>query len=297
MAVPCYSVIVTDRGAGVAIVAGAAVAITVAGCSLLVSTDGLASSADADAGATDAGGSDASVVDANVSDGATEAAVDAGDASDSSTGPFCASLTKKPKFCADFDMGTVHDYGSLFGSPTLDLSVSKSAPASLLAVVETSDTTRGCSVQTSFTDTPSSVAFSFDVRVDEYDSTHDVELVTVNFSSAGNVLCDVNVAVRSNMWTLGEYCEANGTANGVGSAHRSPAQLQLAKWTHVDVVAALAAGGALTLTIDGTKVVDATTEPGFATGKTGIVIGIPYLQTLATKRSKVHTDNVTYDYQ
>ena len=275
--------------------AGAAVTIAVGGCSLLVSTDGLASSADAAPGATDGGGADTSAGNATGSDGGSSDA--AADASDASTGPFCASLSPKPKFCADFDQGgTAGDYGSIFGTPSLDVSTSKSAPASLLAIVETSASVRGSAVQTNLSDTPTAIALSFDVFVDEYDSAHDVELVTVNYASAGNLYCDVNVAVRSNMWTVGEYCQMNGTATGVAAAHHTSSQLMRGKWTHIDVTAAVVSGGALTMAVDGVKAFDGTMEPGFVTGKTAIVIGIPYLQTVATSRSKVFTDNVVYDY-
>jgi len=278
----------------VAIAAGAAIATALGGCSLLVSTNGLTTVGDAaPTDTTDARGApDSSAGDAPTA----EAAADAGDAADANTGPFCASLNPKPKFCADFDKGSVSDYGSLFGTPTLDLSISKSAPASLLSIVETSAMVRGSSVETTFPDAPTSIAISVDIFVDEYDIAHDVELVTANFASTGNVFCDVNIAVRMNAWTIGEYCETNGTANGVGANHRTSATLQLAKWTHVDATVDLSPGGAMHMAVDGTAAFDGTGEPGFVTGKTGIVMGIPYLQPMATSRSKVHTDNLTYDY-
>jgi hypothetical protein len=210
--------------------------------------------------------------------------------------PFCASLTTKPKYCADFDTGSISDYGRLDGLPTIDPAVSKSPPASLLAVVEVNASGRYAKVTRDFTDTPASFAVAFDILVDEYDTSHDVELVAVQLSQSATQICLLNASVRGNQWTFDESCQ-DGATRTVDIAHRSSISLQLSRWTHVDFSVVFGATRTFTLTIDGQSAYTSVAlDPATASGAAAVSVGINYLQTAATTRTKLHMDNVTFDY-
>lgn len=261
-------------------------ASAVAGCSLLVATDGLTGAAVTPG--NDGGGPETST--------AAEAGTDAAaDAAEAGAPPFsCDSLVPKPKLCADFDTGSLTDVGRNSGAaPVLDSSISQSPARAMLATVEATATERFSKVVHDFTDTPTSFVTSFDVYFDEYDTTHDVELVTVQLRRTGTNSCIVNVAVRLNAWTLDETCEG---APALAVAHRSALFMKLSRWTHIEFSTDFSAR-TFSLVIDGDKTfANVPIQPGLATGLPTLGIGIAYLQTNAT-RSKARFDNVVFDYK
>jgi hypothetical protein len=267
-------------------VTGVAIAIAAAGCSLLVSTSGLSGAAEA---------SDAGVADARA--GESGPPLDSGIDADAAPGPYCASLVPKPKFCADFDDGAIAEYGQSNGAVSLDTLQSKSAPASLLATVEANATERYGQLVRSFqNDTPSSVDLSFDAYVDEYDATHDVELMTVRFVRPAQKVCLINVAIRRNAWTFDETCDDGSTAP-LALAHASSILLKQSRWTHVEVSASFVAPRTFSLSVDGVMTFSGVPlAPALTTGAVQLIMGITYLQAQST-RAKVHTDNVRLDYR
>jgi hypothetical protein len=260
-----------------------------------VSTGGLAGDAGAAVGDGD-GGDGGSV---GPGDGTTGAdGVSGGDGSvvEASAMPFCASLSPKPKYCADFDTGSISDDGNLDGLPTIDPAVSKSPPASLLAVVEVNASGRGAKVTRDFIDTPASFAVAFDILVDEYDASHDVELVAVQLTRSGTQVCLFDASVRGNQWTIDESCQ-DGATRTVEIPHRSSISLMPSRWTHVAFSVVFGATRTLTLTIDGQSAYTSLAlDPATASGTAALSVGINYLQTAATIRTKLHMDNVTFDY-
>ena len=273
-----------------------AAAAALCGCSLIVATDGLSDGAggalgdraDGGDGGSPATGDGSTMTDAGAESGGEDAASDAG------TPPFCASLSPKPRYCADFDKGTIFDYGRLVGTPTLDTGVSKSAPASMLAMVEADATERDSKTYEDFTETPQSFDVAFDILVEEYDGAHDVELGNVVLSQPSNKSCILGVAVRGGQWCFDESC-GNGSSYTVNLDHRSSISLQRSQWVHVAFSASFVSQ-TFSVTVDGQSAfADVPLQAGVATGTASLAMGINYLQTAATSRAKLHVDNVTFD--
>ncbi len=260
----------------------AAIAIAGAGCSLLVSTDGLSSSTPAaDAGLPVEGGTDGSPRDA---------------ASDAEAGlppPFCASLVPKPTLCADFDTGNLETLFRAAGEPALDTAVATSAPRSLLGIVEQGASRRYSSVNRDFNMTPASFDVSFQAYLDEYDATNDVELVTVFFRKPSST-CNIGVAVRRGKWTIDEYCEAGGNP-GVNAIHRTDENGVRGKWTKVTFSASLVAPRVYSMSVDGRKTFDARPlDPGLEVAPVTVAAGVNYVQ-VGGGRAKLHMDDLTVD--
>lgn len=260
-------------------------ASAIAGCSLLVSTDGLSGSAAVAPG--NEGGPDTSTA----GDGGADVTADGADAS---ALPFCDSLVPKPKLCADFDTGSLTDVGRISGGPpVLDGTVARSPPRALLATVETNATNRYSKVVHDFPDTPTSFVASFDVYFEEYDATHDVELVSLQLRRSTSSSCIVDVSVRMNAWTMDESCDGTPV---LAVAHRSGLFMKLSRWTHIELATDFSLR-TFSLAVDGDKTfADAPIQPGLASGVPSLGIGIAYLQANAT-RSKARFDNVVFDYK
>ncbi len=257
----------------------------VSGCSLLVTTDGLS------AGTTDAGaGMEA---EGGMNEGGTPIS-DA--ATDAPPPPFCATLSPKPKFCADFDTGALTELGTLTGMVTLDTSASKSPAGSLACEVPTGSAKRGALIQHDFGETPSAYDLSFDVFVDTYDATLDVELISVSFRSPGGGTCVTDVSIRDTVWTLDESCESGGSPTVLAS-HETVLAARTGRWVHIDASVSFAPSRTYSLAVDGQPLFFALPlMADLKTGDVALLMGITYTQMGATT-AKVHLDNVRFDYR
>jgi hypothetical protein len=267
---------------------GMMVAVALAGgCSLLVSTDGLVGPT----AASDASTADAS--DASTSDGPL-----APDAADSATAkPYCASLSPKPKFCADFDTGQLADFEHRAGTISLETAVSTSPPRSLLAVVERNAPNLFAHVQTNFPDTPASYEVSFDAYVAEYDATHDVELMTVRLMSPDGITCTPDVSIRNGFWRFDEYCVKNDTAV-LEVSHDTKVLAPYGRWVHVALSVSFTPTRTYSLSIDDQQVFAALPlAPGLVSGPVQFYAGIAYMQRDAISRSKIYFDNIRFDFK
>jgi hypothetical protein len=273
---PCVTVAAMSAWRALLVITAVAIA---PGCSLLLSTDGLRS----------AGG------DAEVLDSSADAGVDFSVSSDGPGLPFCASLSSRPKFCADFDTGLLTDLGGVVGNMVLDTPRATSPPRSLLAVVETGASPPVAELYHAFADTPSSFDASFDIYIDEHDATHDFELTAVELKQTPQKGCGVRVAARQNTWTLDEFCFDNGTTT-LSVVHTTSVSLVPARWTHIDFSASFSPTRAFTFAIDGVKAFSAVPlQPGLTSGVATLLVGIYFLPSGAT-RAKAHIDNVRFDY-
>jgi hypothetical protein len=255
------------------------------GCSLVVSTDGLSGAAPSAAD----GGAD-SPTEAIAAEAGSEAGADA------AAGPYCASLVPRPKFCVDFDTGSLADLGETQGTVALDSSLSRSPARSLSCEVLTGATNRGALFTHPFGEVPSSYDLSFDAWVDSYDATHDVELNTMTLRNGTDSTCRTDVSIRDGLWTVDESCESGG-AETFGVSHKSTLAMQLGRWAHVDASVSFAPTRTLSLAVDG-QVLLAAVPLGAAvtTGELTLQVGIIYAQTGATT-AKVHLDNVRFDFR
>jgi hypothetical protein len=265
---------------------------TLAGCSFLVSTDGLSGTvviiAGGDGGGTDAAGAGEG--------GGADATADAGTDGDAGPPPpFCASLTAQPVLCADFDNDALTNYGDIQGAPpTLDTTLFTSPARSMLAVVESDATNRYSKIAHAYQPTPTSLQGTFSVYVDEYDVSHDVELVAVQLVPSATKSCILTVAVRMNEWSLDESCDVSGTSV-LSMSHRSSIFMKKGRWMRVSFGADFSAR-TLSLTIDDQRpFAGLAMQDALANGPSVFAMGIAYLQLNAT-RAKVRFDDVVYDF-
>jgi len=224
-------------------------------CSLLTSVDGLTSGA---LPPSSEGGADAS------SD--APGAVDGG-ASDAEAGPSldgglnCAMLSPAPKLCVDFGQGRVHAAGlktatdfeaqSTAGAPQprLDSSQATSPPAS--ALFELSDSNKVSYLLRTF-DGPAAarIELSASLRVDGVGSS-DMDLMELRFG-------DIDAAVF--LQRYGEklsILEAYGTDGGSDTLGIPLlVTLPFGRWMRVGLVLVTGASPTLTVSVDGTMVVD-----------------------------------------
>lgn len=262
-----------------------------AGCTLLTSTDGLSGTETVpDGGAADSASDAAATETGPVADAGADSDADA------AVGPYCASLSPPPKFCADFDMGVLTDYGSPSNGATFDSAVFKSPSRSLLCTVSGGAVDRYSQLDKAFGESPSSYEVSFDIFVDTYDASRDVELVGVHLSQGGGATCDTKLSIRGSVWHFDESCET-ASASVFALSHDAKVTAAIGRWVHVDYAVSLVAPRALSLAIDGAKAIDALTpNAALSTGSARLIMGISYLQQNATG-SKVHLDNVRFDFK
>lgn len=267
-----------------ALVAAAMLAVA-GGCSLLVSTSGL----------DDGTAADASTVDGAVSTDATDGdgPSDAGSRDADGAGGFCASMGSPPKFCLDFDTGDLSGLDELAGAPTLDTSRSVSPTRSLLADVPGDATERYAKVIKNFGTTPRSFELSFDVYVEQYDPTKDVELPSMVLRVSGVHMCSLGVAVRRGNFTFDEYCVKNDVED-VDVSHRTTAGTRLGLWTHVNVAVDLQSR-VLSMSVED-AMITAALSPKLAVGALSLAVGINYLQNMSG-RAKTYFDNVRFDFR
>ena len=267
----------------------AVAALAGGGCSLLVSTSDLAAAGPSgDAGAGETRSDEASTT--------TEGGTTTDSGGDPALAPFCVSQNPKPKFCADFDTGSLLQLGTVEGTVTLDTAVSKSPPRSMSCEVSTTSAKRNGQVVHPFNEVPRSYDLSFDVYVDVYDVTHGVELITVAMQPSAETRCVTDVAIRDGVWAVDESCETNNT-QVYGVTHASVKRVELGRWVHVDTSVSLEAARTLSLTVDGQSLFSATPlNAGLMAGNVTLQVGIVYTQLNATT-AKVHFDNVRFDYR
>ncbi|MBS2020241.1 MAG: hypothetical protein JST00_45700 [Deltaproteobacteria bacterium] len=267
---------------------GALIALST-GCSLVVSTSGLTGGGDTptNEGGVDGGAGDAA---ADVSADATDARPTP-DAGDGGNTPFCASLTTKPTFCADFDVGALGDLGSLVGSPALDTSAFVSSPRSLLATVQGSDTNRSSCLSTALNATPAALEVRFKARIDESAPAQGIEVLNVLFAKPQGS-CNVIYSTRDGEWTFDEYCSVNDTTTLV-DIHRTGVKVVAGAWVSITSKVDLTSKKA-SVSLDGALPVDVTLSPGLTTGPATLTVGINYVE-VGTARSRVHVDDVFVD--
>ena len=243
------------------------------------------------------GGLDASadVVDS----GAAEAEASAPDA-----GPFCASLSPKPIFCADFDEGSVtagwDDTHLDQGTVTLSTTTSVSSPAAALA--QTPATQTGypvAALEKKFPQPTGDVVVAFDLDLETIDPNAPyTKLLALSFDGNNPPFVfylqipdpsHVDVALAVPQADGGESYDDFGVAG----------LPQLGKWTHVEIDlfksttdATMASGQVL---FDGSAVI-----PKFdfgssaALGNVTLAVGVVGANS-PTNAWSVHVDDVTYD--
>ncbi|HTQ43789.1 MAG TPA: hypothetical protein VMI75_13600 [Polyangiaceae bacterium] len=246
---------------GAAARAMAALLVPCAGCTVLLPLNGLErQGASSDAApealgdvAVEGGGGDVAS-EANMPDtaGGSDAASEmaSGDVvtlpdADAAPGPFCATLSPQPSFCADFD-GAAFDMGfsseSTFTPPEIgaDATYSVSAPNSFFATIPSgtgiSDT--WAYLQKDFMTTAQGVDLAFDLRPVDTVSAGDAVVAEIGLDQGQPTEHDVEL-VFSTSAAIEEAFE-QGDGGWVFPHHDCSTALQVGKWTHVEIVVSLA---------------------------------------------------------
>ena len=257
-----------------------------AGCSLLVSTDGLSSAAGATApldAASESGPGDAALLDGSTTADATDG---------QPAGGFCDSVNPKPTFCADFDTGALETF-ALVGGPTLDPTFARSPPRSLMAVVEQGAVERFARVEHPLSVSPTYAAVSLQVFLDEYDAGKDLEIGGLLLKPSNGSSCALFAAVRSGRWTADQYCQTSGTttASNVGT---SSAAGVMGRWFALTLVLDLEKRH-LSLSVDGVIVIDSRPlDAAVVFAPATVYVGLAYVSVDAT-RTRLHVDNLTVE--
>jgi hypothetical protein len=208
-------------------------------------------------------------------------------------GPFCATLSPTPLFCADFDEGSptagfspIHTTG---GSLSLDSAEFVTSPGALLA--QSSAIAAGGVVDTTvyrsfaLSGQTLTATLDWDVRVDQADAAGGVAVLgELALHDAGGDVYFLQLQVTSNggaplSCNLPEvYVPSTGGA-GAYTAHPASATIALSRWTHVTLsMTAPFAGGAgtATLSLDGMQAESTPISVAVSGFTPSFGIGLPY---------------------
>jgi hypothetical protein len=287
----------------VALLAASAVsAASLASCSILTSSDGLAGGITPD-GAVDDGAAGSAPDAAPGDSGAADAHDD--DASVATGASFCARLSPAPLFCDDFDehpLATSWDsVVAVEGVVALYADDSRSPPRSMWVTTGTqSDLGLQAFVVKAFaswTARPMTATLDVDVRVDRATAT-DLPLVAIQLLEATGKLYEVQLRASgtgaSLATTLREHTR-DGTADAVSD--RGLAQsLGVNAWSHVriELTYRIVAGGRARVSIDGVIALDAPVSPSTIGGTPRVALGITGVYG-PTEPWAVRYDNAVFD--
>jgi hypothetical protein len=291
-----------SRFARVVLFAASAVsAASLASCSLLTSSDGLAGVPTIDGAVDD--GAVRSVPDAAARDSGE---VDANDDAPVATGAsFCAHLSPAPLFCDDFDeLPLATSWDSVVaaeGVVALYADDSRSPPRSMWVTTSTqSDLALQAFVVKAFapwTARPMTATLDVDVRVDRATAT-DVPLVAIQLLEASGKLYEVQLrasgAGASLTTTFREHTR-DGTSDAVSDRGLADTVLVNA-WTHVrvELTYRIVAGSRARVSIDGVIALDAPVSPSTLGGTPRVALGITRVYG-PTEPWAVRYDNAVFD--
>lgn len=216
-------------------------------------------------------------IDAASTDGGADGpAVDARPPADVEPPPrFCATRTMPSVYCNDFDdiptptlesIGTPLVAGAQFA---LSSAVSLSPPRSLLASIVRGTNASAALTRALGTD-PDGVTLSFDMLVSAW-ATSEGRLSQLEFGDAA-ASCVVRLDGSDTTWALTQTCTTGGVeAAPVTTA--STSAIVRGKWQRFAIAVQFAPTTAVTLDIDGVRVVDTTGAPGLQRGQVAVGLG------------------------
>ena len=250
-------------------------------------------SADGPGGGTaDGGGNGGADGGGGPGDGGTQGGGDAG--------PFCASVSPKPTFCADFDQGMaqggfdgVGQAPAAAGAIALDTNGPLSAPAALGVSITAglADTGMGrvLVLNKAFVPMPAtSVRLTYGVRVSAVDPTAGAQLSEIEIGKAAIVVyvtptkafAQERVPTDAGGATYQSYPLSAAPAAGV--------------WTNVEVVVDLSARR-YTIKIAGAVAIDRALAGSVVSGKVGLALGLAYYSGSNVVASGADFDDVVLD--
>lgn len=224
---------------------------------------------------------------------------DAGAADASDGGPFCATRTPAPTFCADFDEGRPlsSDWGSVQDGPpgalVIDSNAGTSAPASLRASVPA--VTTGAQsleyVARAFTVTKR-LAIELDVRADTLGSTTGQVTILAIFAHDGAKMVDRSLIHYVTSQTA--QIEEEEAPPFQSWPHALPHAPPVGEWVHYELRIDLANGGAvLTMKIASVTVLDAVSlGQAWSAGEYRVAFGLSYINNDAGAPWSFHYDNI-----
>ena len=262
------------------------------------SLDGIAGSArDVDGGfdgAVDAGGDGGVDAQPGVDSGAPPDAAEAG-------GPFCASLSPAPIFCADFDEGQPASFGwtssalQAGGTVALDPQIARSPPNSMDSVCPSLDAGMDCyAILALHRVAPASeILAGFDLWLDGL-GNGTAQLANIELLDAqDNATYAFDLDVNAN----GAFVVEEAVGGGSFMQVATQGSLVPQQWAHVAIdfaiVADAGSGATMTVDVGGVRVLDHHTIPSLAPGRPYFSLGV-YTQD-RTSEWRMHADNVTYD--
>jgi len=276
--------------------------------------DGQSSGDDGGAGGDDAGGNDGSTQgDApSLDDAGSDAPIGPNDGGTSDTGggaSFCASLSPKPLFCADFDEGSAtagwDSVSGQKGTASLNTSESTSAPASMaidtVAISSGQVDCAGYKLFPTLVNKALTMTLAFDVRFDATDAKKDAVIGSIQLNAANGTLYEVQVDVA--MSTSGDLTvdvpelttPTSGTETYVD--HTLSKKLALGQWHHIvllETAPASSGSGSLVVTIDGSQAFSGSINVLVSSWTPEVIMGTSYIASPSSAWS-IRYDNVTFD--
>lgn len=270
-----------------------AASLVAAACTLTVSTTGLTGGD----GTPAPDAADDTTADAPAAETSTDSAVDA------PLGPFCSRAPHT--VCEDFDDPSRRLFSKVLlnGGTVADDGDAASPPFSALCDVPPSVTENtSARLSRDLTGVPANIRVAFDFKAASASNSGFVEVFKLEmsntFESEAVGYGDAAISIGSDRGNWNAYrfgYLAGGGTNRYDEAHPI-SNLGSGSFRHVEVEAKLAtSGGTLRVTIDGTKVVDATGIRTLTEGATGVrlVIGV-YTNGVPTPY-RVRIDNIAID--
>jgi len=219
---------------------------------------------------------------------------------DDASGPFCASQSPKPTFCADFDQGAVLSgfdtmSAATVGSLALDTNAPLSAPASLLASITAgmADTSTGRVelLNKAFGTLPTTtVHLRYGVKVAAVDPTGGAQLSEIEIGKAAIVVYVTPTKA---------YAQERVPTDAGGATYQSyPMSMALTAntWEIVDVLVDLS-GHQYTVKIAGAVALTRPLAGTVVPGKVGLALGLAYYSGSTVVASSADFDNVLLEIQ
>ncbi len=284
---------------GALLVAASAVA---AACGSSSSGDGSSPPGDGGPGASNVEGGGGSDGGSHATNDGGGNGIDGGTTNPGDGGPFCASLSPKPTFCADFDQGAaqagfdgVGQAPAGAGAIALDTKASLSPPASLAASLTAgiADTSMGRVevLNKAFVLMPAtSVRLAYGVRVAAVDPTAGAQLSEIEIGKAAIVLYVTPTKA---------FAQERVPTDAGGATYQSyplSAVPAMNAWTSIEVLVDLSARH-YRIKIGGALAIDRPLASTVVSGKVGISMGLAYYSGSTVVASAADFDNVTLDIQ
>ncbi|MBK6697684.1 MAG: hypothetical protein IPG50_36685 [Myxococcales bacterium] len=295
--------------APLALLVTSAAALALGGCTVLTDADGLVSAGSAGAGDPGRASGAASAAPGSPASGATATgATDPPPSNTAASGPStaapptplgakksgpCSTWSPAPRSCVDFDSGSLPALAPFLVAGTLAVD-----EAVLLSSMNDGSSGAAYLRLPLQGGSPTRAAWSYDVRLDEVQTTKSVEFGELAFNYGGGSGCAIQPTIMQATLYINQYCE--GSVGYLQDNHAAIAIEPGDGWHHVAIrvdFATRTAHGEVTRPDGKSGVVDFALDARFVTSAAELRPGITWSPGGVTPGHRLRTDNVALDWQ